>query len=433
MNLSEYVLNFISASISVYLSYIFIGSFASRKNTPNIMVICALLILSIAFFLTIEFVDILFFRLILLISITVLLSLLFRTVWYNRILLSVVIYAINGVAEFVVGTAVSNILAIDMSVIYAGKYRILGIFLSKLLVFIILILIRTKKHNLISTSFQKNYLVLFMIPISTFGVFLLQFNYCKEITSISTGLSFMAMICYTVLLVSNIVVFNILDNIYDTVEKDYKIAASEKIISLQEEQYKQVLDHNNTVLRIKHDQKNFLLGIISDLDSENYSDIRKAVIREINSLQDSDFPTNRNSVIYALVKHKTNYAIQKGITIECEYHELQKIVISAIDLSIILGNALDNAIEATEKISFENKKVISLLIKVHIDQIIIIIKNPVAEKIDIHNMRSTKNTEFHGFGISSMKNLASTYNGDIVFSEDNNIFQTHIILQNKSE
>lgn len=430
MTLSDTILNVISAAISVYLSYMFIGSFALRKNKKYITDICVLIVLSFGFFLTIECVEFLFLRLILIIIITVLITFLFSMAWYNRILLPIIIYAINGVAEFAVGVTISFIFSMDMSTCLKGKYLTLGLFLSKLFVFIIFSLIRAKKHKLLSTSFQKGYFALFIIPISTFGIFLLQYNYCKEITTISTGLSFMATICYTLLLISNILVFNILDNVYNTVEKDYKIATSEKIISLQEEQYRQVFVHNKAILKIKHDQKNFLLGIMSDLDAKNYDDIRSAITREMNDINASDIPNGYNSIIYSLVKYKTDYAAGQGIKIECEYHEQQNIVISPIDLSIILGNALDNAIEATSKVSSEKEKNISVLIKTHNEQIIIIIKNPVSEKIDINNMKSSKNSEFHGFGVLSMKNLANNYGGDVVFSEDNNVFQTNIILNN---
>lgn len=243
----------------------------------------------------------------------------------------------------------------------------------------------------------------------------------------------MASICYFILLIANIVVFSILDNVYNTVEKDYRLAMSEKLISIQEEQYRQIVNHNRSILKIKHDHKNFLIGIMADLDAGVYSDIRDAISKELDYLTASVIPPDRNSVIYLLVQYKTEYAAQKGIKIICEYHELQSIEISSVDLAIILGNALDNAIEATEKISFDEGKIIKVLIQVHNEEIIITINNPISENIDINDLKSTKSSAYHGFGILSMKNLAEAHGGDIVFSTDSNSFNTYILLTNKNK
>lgn len=429
----EILLDLITAVISVYFSYMFFGLFAPKRTAKWIVDLGLLSVFTVFFWCIISFVDALFPRMILIILVTLGVSLMFSTVWYNYILLSIVIYVINGAAEYVVVSIVCLIFSVDMQTCFEGKYLILGLFLSKLFVFMVISFIRAKKHNLLATSFQKSFLTLFVIPLSTFAIFLLQYNYFVYLPDVADTGSIMSIICYSAVLLANILVFNILDNVYNTVEKDYRIATSEKLILFQEEQYRQVMKHTNTILKIKHDQKNFLLGVISDLDSGNYEDIRSAVKNEFDSLNVQTVPPGKNSVIYSLVEHKADIAAQKGIQLVHEYHEIPKINISPIDIAIILGNALDNAIEATEKVDTEADKVITLLIKIHNDQILIVIKNPTNGTVDVKNMRSSKESMFHGFGVLSMKNLAQAHNGTVVFTTEENIFQTRIILRNTNE
>lgn len=429
----EILLDLITAVISVYFSYMFFGLFAPKRTDKWIVDGGLIVFASATFFVTIHFIEELLPRMVLIISITLLVSSLFSMKLYNRFLLSFVNYAINGAAELVIGAAVSKIFSVDMNTCFQGKYLVLGLFLSKMFVFIIISFIRARKHKLLSASFRKDFLALFIIPISTFVIFLLQYNYFMHLPDITNYIAITAMICYFILLLANILVFNILDNVYNTVEKDYRIATSEKLILFQEEQYRQVMKHTNTILKIKHDQKNFLLGVISDLDSGNYEDIRSAVKNEFDSLNVQTVPPGKNSVIYSLVEHKADIAAQKGIQLVHEYHEIPKINISPIDIAIILGNALDNAIEATEKVDTEADKVITLLIKIHNDQILIVIKNPTNGTVDVKNMRSSKESMFHGFGVLSMKNLAQAHNGTVVFTTEENIFQTRIILRNTNE
>ena len=190
------------------------------------------------------------------------------------------------------------------------------------------------------------------------------------------------------------------------------------------------MSHNNTILKIKHDHKNFLLGILSDVDSGKLDNVRSLISKELDIIQNQDIPPVDCNIIHTVVNYKLQQAKEHNIIIEHEYHEIQKINIAATDLAIILGNALDNAIEASKKLPLEIDKLISLYIKVHGDHVIIIIKNPIQEIVDTEKLLSNKNSIYHGFGIMSMKNIAAQYGGNIVFNVKDNTFETHIILNN---
>ena len=102
-----------------------------------------------------------------------------------------------------------------------------------------------------------------------------------------------------------------------------------------------------------------------------------------------------------------------------------------VDFAIILGNALDNAIEASAKIANSDDRIVSISISVKNKSLIISIINPVAHDVDINHLITTKQqSNLHGFGILSMKNVASKYHGEIAFQCENKMFTTHILLMN---
>ena len=106
--------------------------------------------------------------------------------------------------------------------------------------------------------------------------------------------------------------------------------------------------------------------------------------------------------------------------------------ISPIDLCIILGNALDNAIEACEKISVKNEKIITFTFACSGGLAFITITNPVNSDIQIHknSIMTTKQDKInHGFGIYSIKKAIEKYNGNLDLLCDNNIFSLHITLE----
>ena len=127
---------------------------------------------------------------------------------------------------------------------------------------------------------------------------------------------------------------------------------------------------------------------------------------------------------------KTQVAENRGITIQTNYRELDKIKISLIDVAIILGNALDNAIEATEKTN-NVKKEIDVTINIKNDLVIITIRNPVENDVDTdHLVSSKRNDGSFGYGLSSMRSIATKYNGEVLLLCKDNIFQTTIYLRN---
>lgn len=65
---------------------------------------------------------------------------------------------------------------------------------------------------------------------------------------------------------------------------------------------------------------------------------------------------------------------------------------------------------------------------------VIVIKNPVEHKLDTTNLPSTKRRDgTHGYGLTSMKNIAAKYDGEVVLTCDEQTFQTTILLKNPAE
>lgn len=55
---------------------------------------------------------------------------------------------------------------------------------------------------------------------------------------------------------------DIIDSIYNNTVKDMQIKMASDIIKKQEERYRHMFDYHKDLLKIRHDQKNYLLGLI---------------------------------------------------------------------------------------------------------------------------------------------------------------------------
>lgn len=134
--------------------------------------------------------------------------------------------------------------------------------------------------------------------------------------------------------------------------------------------------------------------------------------------------TNNRMMDYIInAKISANPDVTFLITGECA--KLSEI--DEFDLASLMGNLLDNAIEATEA---HGEKLLELEFFIKNNYQNIICKNPITESILQNNphFRSTKGRKGHGYGIKSMKKIVDEANGFIDFFEEESHFYVQIAL-----
>lgn len=134
---------------------------------------------------------------------------------------------------------------------------------------------------------------------------------------------------------------------------------------------------------------------------------------------------SKGKVIDALINVKYAIAKGKGIEFVLKIFIPEDLPINQCDMGIILGNALDNAIEATEKCR-HSKKEIDIIMGIKKGSLVLVVKNPYenALKTDKAGNLVTTKKEFHlhGYGISSIRRVAEKYHGDIWVEDEEGQF-----------
>ena len=130
------------------------------------------------------------------------------------------------------------------------------------------------------------------------------------------------------------------------------------------------------------------------------------------SIYDSLINTD-NEILNTIITEKSLYCKQKDIRFDFNYDSCNLDFIKTIDLYVLLGNALDNATEAVQKLD-KNRQLMSLSIRKEKAMIFIETMNYHDNKITMHNgtpLTTKKNKEFHGFGLKSINSIAQKYKG----------------------
>ena len=199
----------------------------------------------------------------------------------------------------------------------------------------------------------------------------------------------------------------------------------QKQIKAEAEYYSELAEANFELRRFKHNYNNTSIGF-KRLLAEGKAKEALELLESQNQEMESPavlFDTG-SGIVDALLSEKQKQA-QKINTIITFKGEIPADVVKAVDLCIIFGITLDNAIEACEQIRSDLQK------EIHIECIcssgfaFIEIKNPVHKKVEIHGNlpKTTKpNKEMHGFGLYSLENVIKKYDGEVKCECDDTTF-----------
>lgn len=100
-----------------------------------------------------------------------------------------------------------------------------------------------------------------------------------------------------------------------------------------------------------------------------------------------------------------------------------------MDICVIIGNLLDNAIEACEKEKEKDKQFIRVYIDILKQQLYIYISNSMTDDIQKSGERyiTTKNGS-HGFGLLRIDRVVKKYGGYLNRQHEEGVFATEIML-----
>lgn len=137
-----------------------------------------------------------------------------------------------------------------------------------------------------------------------------------------------------------------------------------------------------------------------------------------------------NVMIDALLNSKLSLAKAKGIQVEAKAIVPKELMVSEVDLSVIIGNLMDNAMEACLKIEEEEKRFLRVYIDVLKGQLYIYVINAVdgSRKKSGRLYFTTKNSREHGFGLMRMDRVVEKYHGYLDRQNEEGVFATEVLL-----
>ena len=214
-------------------------------------------------------------------------------------------------------------------------------------------------------------------------------------------------------------------NIIFAVKQNTEKLKKHEFLLLKKQLEMMELSHEKT--KAVHHDLNRHAGIIAYLLELGRFDDAKQYISEINEeLKSIRLPSVSGChVIDAVLNEKYLLASDKNIDMSFDIDRLNKINVSSVDMCSILSNAIDNAIEACEKIDNPSDRFISVTLGIKDSMFIVSIKNTISEKTynESVNLLSKKpDAENHGIGLKNINRILKKYKGTLSTRCDNEYF-----------
>lgn len=264
--------------------------------------------------------------------------------------------------------------------------------------------------------------ILIAIPmISIVLLFVLAMNNLNKrmiLVSTSTGI-----------LLINLLIFYLYDALAGAYVKLEKGAIFERQLAIYSNQLNVMMQSEEKMTALRHDMKHHLneLSIIAARNQDR---------EVINYIQDMytyfgnphEYIKSGNNEVDSLMNYMLNKAENVLEKVEYEVNVPKELEIRLFDLTIVIGNLLENAIDAA-KDSQEKWMEVS----VNFEQGMLFIRirnsydNAVQKQGDIY-ITTKKKTQEHGIGLQNVRKVVDNYKGEMQISDQNNIFDVKLIL-----
>lgn len=352
---------------------------------------------------------------------------------YNKnikmnLILSIISVVILTVSELIVALLIIMLTGVAMDKLdTTSEYYILGAILSKLIAFLIMkvfCLIHKKNNDLtIKTSYWLLFLIVFVSSgMSIFLIFKLQYE-----SNLSSH-NIISVLCSFGLLYSTFFTLYL----YEKLSTQAKIEQKQKIfrqqIKAQSKHLDEILITQHEIKKLRHDLVNHNISIQKYFENEDYKSGLEYLknMNKVVNLSDQDIKTG-NTALDAIINTKKSIAKSKNIEFITNIQIPENIFVDAIDICIIFGNALDNCIEACERISNGLKKISVSIIYEDNSMICKIVNTAVKNKNKF--LQTTKKDKYnHGFGIENIESALAKYKHICRFKQDESEFQLSFVI-----
>ena len=205
-------------------------------------------------------------------------------------------------------------------------------------------------------------------------------------------------------------------------QRYYQSILETEQLTFQLREIKQSKKDYRRIQRIQHDLKNQHLILLALL-KENPEQAKSYLQSMTNSIENQTVCYSKNTTINFLLNQKLQDKIE-DIQLEIDCFVPQRLEINPDILAVLLGNLLDNSLEACMRLSNKEDRVLILGIRYFQKKLFIAIEN----SFDENELVIRKERQTEGWGLKNIERLVTNHRGTMKNFIQNGRHKTEVIL-----
>lgn len=230
------------------------------------------------------------------------------------------------------------------------------------------------------------------------------------------------------LLVINFLVFYLYDIVVQTASAQYENELLQQQIQVYQNQIDIIMQGEGKVKSLRHDMRHHMRELQYLIEKKGKQDALSYINDMKSFLQNPDeIVSSGNVEMDSLLNYMLQWA-KRDLTTVTVNVSIPENILPAFDINMILGNLLENAIEAARQ---STEKTLEVLFYYKQGVMTIDIKNSFAGELrkDRNGFLTTKaEKERHGVGLNSVKQAVEKYNGLLKTEMMENLFCVNVVL-----
>lgn len=423
-----FIIDVFSAIVEYFAIYAFLWIFYDRDPQRRHWRMVCHIIMPVLFFLFSGYVTNIYLRPFLFVGCAIFIAQGFRGNTGQRIFFVAVFQIILILLEIIISLSLQPMKDISFETFYFS-----GNIFARLVTLGVLILLFwcSQKKRVIFASLRLHYIFMLLL----FSVMSLFFVLFSEYLLLLVDKPFLfPLLCLGVLLAvfTNICLYYLFYQLAVGETAKAKLQVINAHVSQQKEAQTQLEQTHQQVRKLHHDMKHYLIAIAGLLKQNQVVEAQMELEKQLQTIAHTRLFDTGYPVLNSVLAYKFEQAQSKNITPQLFWNINTPLQIHVVDLSVILANGLDNAIEAACQVTATQPflsvyaELKSGYIKVHIINSTHI--DPVIVNGTIATTKQDKT--LHGLGLESIAALCRQYQGQSFIEYENHLFTLTVLLQN---
>ena len=206
------------------------------------------------------------------------------------------------------------------------------------------------------------------------------------------------------------------------------------MLGMEKKRYDELRLYMDETRTLRHDFRQHMRVITELAAEERYGELKNYINQFSDIVKKGYTPFCRNMAVDAVASHYAALADNKNIRIDWDLRLPEVLPIPETDFCALLGNLLENALNATEKVAEERRRVDVVCSMITENMLGLTVDNPYTGKIRFDQDHLPVSREpGHGIGMLSIASTVQRYNGTLDIKTKDGIFSVSIMLYLKNE